>query len=272
MANWVRHAWDGISALADRMTWYANNIPNFATLYDSTNNEGIIRISQTTNADTFDFYPKAEMTDGYVRFTLGSLGSTTGATFSPTLAHNNTSTTQNFFGTTSASRVTGANILPTEASCKMYMDTLSLSNDDLLIRFTYEQVRVFGLIAILHGQDLQNNTTKNFLFTSCSRTTSTSYISDFMEGRSLFITESGYWTQADATINNVVPYTNDATANVSLLTNYLLEEHIVDGITSKIYKIYGPNAIQLPPFVPMFINNQEYMTLGQGLVIKIEYD
>ena len=269
MANWIRHAFQGSSSLSDRMTWYANNIPNFSTLYDSTDNEGIIRITQETATDTFDFYPKAAMTDGYARFKFGALSSTTAATFQPNLVHNNGTDSKTLFSVASARCTT---IVPSEVQCPLYLDTLLLSNNDLLIRTTYEQVRSYGLIAILHGSQIESDVAKNLLFVSCSRTNSTAYPSDFMCGKSAFISEDGAWTAAEATINNCMPYTTDMTANGSLLTNYLLEEYIFDGISSKVYKIYGPNAILLQPFVPLFINGQEYMTLGQGLVIKIEYD
>lgn len=269
MANWIRHAFQGSSSLSDRMTWYANNIPNFSILYDSTDNEGIIRITQESITDTFDFYPKTAMTDGYVRFKFASLGATTSASFQPNFVHNNGTDTKTLSSSTSAR---STSIAPNETSCPLYFDTLLLSNNDLLIRTTYEQVRSYGLIAILHGSQIESDVAKNLLFVSCSRTNSTAYPSDFMCGKSAFISEDGAWTAADATIANCMPYTTDMTANGSLLTNYLLEEYIFDGISSKVYKIYGPNAILLQPFIPMFINGQEYMTLGQGLVIKIEYD
>lgn len=273
MANWIRHAFQGSSSLSDRMTWYANNIPNFSTLYDSTDNEGIIRITQETVTDTFDFYPKAAMTDGRIQVKINSAGSTSSATFCPVNVVNNNATAT-LFGSSTGSRYTTTSWMPNEASCPLYLDTLLLSNDDLLIRFTYEQVRAFGLIAILQGQQIESGVAKKFLLTTVSDSTSPSYPNNCLNKKMIILLEDNYWNYASGTNPSTygLPFTTDMTANGSLLNNYLLKEFIIDGVSSKIYEIYGPSAAILPPFIPIFINGQEYMTLGQGLVIKIEYD
>lgn len=273
MANWIRHAFQGSTSLSDRMTWYANNIPNFSTLYDSTDNEGIIRITQETVTDTFDFYPKAAMTDGRIQVKINSAGSTSSATFCPVNVVNN-NTTATLFGSSTGSRYTNNYWMPNESSCPVYLDTLLLSNDDLLIRFTYEQVRAFGLVAILQGQQIESGVAKKFLLTTVSDSTSPSYPNNCLNKKMIILLEDNYWNYASGTNPSTygLPFTTDMTANGSLLNNYLLKEFIIDGVSSKIYEIYGPSAAILPPFIPIFINGQEYMTLGQGLVIKIEYD
>lgn len=263
MANWIRHPWTPQSTAEDRITWYETNIPGFSTW--KTNN--IVTIDQSTaNKDIFIFQPTTTSTN-YVTFTLQTLNSATSAAANDAkFCYNRTSSSMNSIFTSAMSRVSSTYWPPTESNCPLYIDTLALDKVTF-VRVTFEQIRSFVMIGIFNGKLLENNTDKTLIYIG-GTLNSASYPADASTRKSGFAYDDGGTGQETTMIQTCVPY---IVADDKTLTKYIVNPYYIGGIDAGIYTIAGPASDKLPPFMSIVIDGQEYMTLGQRLVVPVTY-